>query len=45
MTESGEVRGPLWLIAAHVVRVRQYGEGGRELRPGTTSEYLALSSG
>lgn len=37
MTESGEVREPLWLIAANVVRFRRYGEGGQELRPGTKS--------
>lgn len=35
MNESGEVRGPLWLNAAHVVRFRRYGEDGLELRPGT----------
>jgi hypothetical protein len=37
MNESGEVRGPLRLIAANVVRWRRYGEGGQELRPGTKS--------
>ncbi|MFJ6509938.1 hypothetical protein ACIQMO_22475 [Streptomyces sp. NPDC091406] len=28
---------PMWLVAANVVRWRRYGDGGQELRPGTTS--------
>lgn len=30
-----EVPGPLWLVAANVVRWRRYGEQGQEFRPGT----------
>lgn len=29
--------GPLWMVAANVVTWRRYGDGGQELRPGTTS--------
>ncbi|MCG5212787.1 hypothetical protein [Streptosporangium sp. KLBMP 9127] len=30
-----EKPAPVWTIAANVVRHRRYGDGGRELRPGT----------
>ncbi|MEV1045725.1 hypothetical protein [Streptomyces sp. NPDC049916] len=35
MTAERPTPGPLWLVAANVVRWRRYGNGGQELRPGT----------
>ncbi|MEV5577885.1 hypothetical protein AB0L39_04890 [Streptomyces parvus] len=37
MTVETSGAEPMWLVAANVVRWRRYGDGGQELRPGTTS--------
>ncbi|MFE2209000.1 hypothetical protein [Streptomyces rubiginosohelvolus] len=37
MTVESVEPEPMWLAAANVVRWRRYGDGGQELRPGTTS--------